>query len=188
MYHNDMVKTFGPDHAVPCTLVDNCLMHGISKASIKIMGALIASDVVSQNEANLHCVLTKKSHIDREEHLLEAKHLKKLLKDEMKELRNELKEMKGMLGNVLEGLSKLTLSEKPAAAPPPAPVSLLIVDKQAATAHQSIPEDTLTTKDANRTLMIQSMSKSKGQQIIEPKKLQEITLLQLLINMRLQSV
>jgi hypothetical protein len=73
---------------------------------------------------------------------------------------DELKEMKGMLGNVLEGLSKLTLSEKPAAT---APVSPLIVDKQVATAQQSTPEDTPTTKedmpttqDANRTLMIEA--------------------------------
>jgi hypothetical protein len=40
------------DHAVPCTLVENCLMHGVSKALIKSMGVFISSDVVSQNEAN----------------------------------------------------------------------------------------------------------------------------------------
>jgi hypothetical protein len=37
MYHNDIVRKLGPDHAVACTLVENCLMHGISKALIKRM-------------------------------------------------------------------------------------------------------------------------------------------------------
>jgi hypothetical protein len=80
------------------------------------------------------------------------------------------------------------LPEKPAAAAPAAPVSLLIVDKQVATAQQSTLEDTPTTKDANRTLMIQAQASPKGQWIIEPKKLQEIHLLQFLVNMRLRSV
>jgi hypothetical protein len=41
MYHNDVIRKFGPDHAVPHTLVENCLLLGISKALIKRMGALM---------------------------------------------------------------------------------------------------------------------------------------------------
>jgi hypothetical protein len=221
MYHDDVVSKFGNKHVIARTLTDNCQLVGIEKAEMKRIGALIKSDVASRNEANLHRVLAKKSSVDREERLLEANRLEALVKEnaELKAKVNdvtteltsvkttltgvntELTEMKGMLGQVLDGMSRLTLSGQPAVPAVLAP-DAAITAVPAATTAAATAATTRTTlivdtppaaprpavMNANEELMNKTKKPALGKWATTPDILQKTPVEEFLLGARLRSL